>query len=75
MSETQAFDRYDEQVIKTLQENHWYKGYVLKDKYKEYTEINRDSTAKRRAKNLTSTDAFETLGHGKFLFKGVGVGD
>ena len=66
-----AFDRYDEQVIKTLKPGMEITGGQLRDKYRDETTITNKHTAKERAKLLTKADCFEKVGWGTWRFNGV----
>jgi len=64
-------DRRDAKVIKHCLVGEEYPLRHMMGAYKRYTDINRDSTAERRAKNLFKSPAFEFVTHGRFRYTGL----
>jgi len=64
-------DRRDAQVVENLVVGETYPLGQMKNAYKRFTDTSRDTTAKRRAKNLFKTPAFEFVDYGKFRYTGL----
>lgn len=71
-SELEFVDRFDQDVLTTLDEETVYKHNTIKRKYRRHTRISDPSTARNRAKTLIeNTDLFEPY-NGRVRFLGVG---
>jgi len=65
------YHRYDESVLEVLIPGEVYKGWRLRDLYRERTNIVSKHTAKRHVKLLVKRPEFEKVDWGKWKFKGT----
>jgi len=63
-------DDCDGDVLDSLDPEEIYRGYEIRDRYREETRIRGDARAKARAKQLTHSSLFNKISWGRWQFTG-----
>lgn len=63
-------DDRDVEVLDSLNAEQVYRGFEIRDRYRENTRIRNDVRAKDKAKRLTQSGLFTKIGWGRWQFTG-----